>query len=103
MLRLHSGGADFPLLGEFLFRTFQFYLREQNFVEKIIPFFFVNCAALAYRTGYYSIFTVWLQCPLLLLGRYCRLKSFLQVHFVINTQYIFSIFSSVWYAGVGVC
>lgn len=28
------------------------------------------------QTGYYSIFTVWLQCPLLLLRRYCRLRSF---------------------------
>lgn len=33
------------------------------------------------QTGYYSIFTVWLQCPLLPLGRYCRLESFLQVLF----------------------
>lgn len=28
------------------------------------------------QTGYYSIFTVWLQCPLLPLHSYCRLESF---------------------------
>lgn len=44
MLRLHSGGADFPLLGEVLFRKFQFYLREQNFVEQMIGFFHELCS-----------------------------------------------------------
>lgn len=47
---------------------------------QLLCFSLLYCAALAYSTGhyyyYYSIFTVWLQCPLLKLGRYCRLESF---------------------------
>lgn len=55
------------------------------------------------QTGYYSIFTVWLQCHLLPLRRYCRLESFAGSFYQYPLEYNFKAsLSSVWYAGVGV-
>lgn len=72
-----------------------------------MSFFFLHTVQpLHTQTGYYSIFTVWLQCPLLLLRRCCRLEFvfFCRIFFYqYQLEYSFKASpSSMWYTGVGV-
>lgn len=66
-------------VGALLFLEILSYLTEQQhkyLVGQIFFFFLFTVQPWHTQTGYYSIFTVWLQCPLLPLRRYCRLESF---------------------------
>lgn len=66
-------------------------------------FSLILCSLSKHKLVYYSIFTVWLQCPLLPLRIYCRLESFAGSFYQYPLEYNFKAsLSSVWYAGVGV-
>lgn len=122
MLRLHSGGRkkSFSLLCisspgscgvssvSCCFYWFSFSSRENSTVvlcRANYTSLFFPCTVQPWhtQTGYYSIFTVWLQCPLLPLHSYCRLESFTGSFFLsISNRIQLQLLSSVWYAGVGV-